>query len=110
MVYGINACFLIFGKEQAQDILYGYYEQRTLLDFNTVFSSVGRALKSWARPLREPLLEVFNITDPFMPYYFSTESAKLFFGIPLIAPALILSRTNVAEHAFALVPLTVCAP
>jgi hypothetical protein len=107
MVYGINTFYLIFGEDVAHDILYGNNGQRKLFEDGWLLSKLAERISHHLSGWQSPLLKLFNITDPFMPYYTTAEAAKLFFGMPLIAPALIISRTSLAEHAFAILPITV---
>ena len=109
MVYGVNTLYLIFGENAASEVLYGNGGQRTFEDgwiLSTFAEQIYRHLSGW----QNPLLKLFTITDPFIPYYATREAKMLFFGMPLVAPALILSRTSLAEHAFAILPIAVSVP
>lgn len=83
MVHGMNSINLVFGLEESRRI--------------------------WEQGMREShipkyLEKIFRLTDPFL---FVVPSWKILVGIPSIAPALILSRTRIADHMFSALPIIV---
>jgi hypothetical protein len=99
MVYGVNALCLVFGTEEAHRMLVsGSQRNFTLLE-----SFFGPHKSRWA----SLLTKLTMITDPFLP---TTQSLRLLLGVPMIGPALVLSRTTLADHAFAVLPITVSVP
>ena len=103
LMYGFNTVQLVFGVDEANDILQSGTTQ-ALTDqisdhgseaLNRIFSVAGRTLRMFV---------------PFLPSGDLLAHWKLLVGLPLIAPALVLSRTRLAEPVFALVPITVKPP
>lgn len=93
-VYGMNATYLVFGR-----------------DCGWEFFSKGRKYASVLQillgdRLYRAMIKGLKITDPFMPIS-GPANMGVFLGLPLIAPALILSRTSMADNAFAVLPITV---
>jgi hypothetical protein len=93
MVYGVNAIHLVFGTDHAQVIL------------------AETAIPKLHAMIGERAARIFHnisrITDPFMPAE-GVENWKTFLGLPMIAPVLILSRTNLADYGFHLASISVC--
>lgn len=84
-VYGLNAMQMVFGSEETRRMLApamrgGLFE-------------AGSAARRLSR--------MMQTMDPFFPTE-AQASLQLMFGLPLIAPSLILLRTNLADQAFAL--------
>jgi hypothetical protein len=90
VVYGINAINLVFGAEDAREML-----APAIVD-----------LQQRANPQVLLFERLCNLTDPFLPTGLNM-NWKLFLGLPLISPALILSRTTLMDQTFALLPLSV---
>lgn len=95
MVYGVNAVHLVFGTDEAQLIL------------------AETAVPKLHAMIGERAARIFHnisrITDPFMPAE-GVENWKTFLGLPMIAPALVLSRTNLADYGFHLASISVFIP
>jgi hypothetical protein len=98
MVYGMNTLNIVFGPEEATNLL-----APSLSDLETSFQ-IRR------RPSTQILQRFIKSIDPFLPISECFTNWKLFVGLPLIAPALVLSRTKVADQVFAILPITVCSP
>ena len=96
MVYGVNTLNIVFGSEEAASIL-----APTLGDLETIY-------QIRTRPASRMLSRLVKSMDPFLPGTDFFTNWRLFVGLPLIAPALVLSRTRVADQAFAILPITVC--
>ncbi|KAI9738985.1 MAG: hypothetical protein M1818_005299 [Claussenomyces sp. TS43310] len=89
MVYGANVMTLVFGSDDAQRIL----SQGSTPGLHAM------AADRWFYYFRE----IQRFTDPFLPL--PSFNWKVFAGLPSIAPALILSRTSLADHVFAILPV-----
>jgi hypothetical protein len=103
LIYGINTLGLIMGREEAYRImaLPGTRDLRALHLMPQENNS--RTLQRASQFLRRLSMSV----DPFFPSMDWMPHWKLFVGLPLIAPSLVLSRTRLAEPYLTLVPLTV---
>ncbi|OBT55194.1 hypothetical protein VE04_03740 [Pseudogymnoascus sp. 24MN13] len=90
MVYGFNAIELVFGGEEGRRMLFAARETPSLI----------RQILPGA--VIDCFFTVLRMTDPFVP----TSGGTWVFGVaPLIAPALLLSRTHIADRTFSMVPL-----
>lgn len=89
LVYGLNTMHTVFGHEEARRVLGG------------VFHSEPMAAR-WVKLIKESVRWSLTAFDPFFPDYRSSSNWKIFVGLPLIGPALIISRTRFADQAFAL--------
>ncbi|OBT46003.1 hypothetical protein VE00_03728 [Pseudogymnoascus sp. WSF 3629] len=90
MVYGFNAIELVFGGEDGRRMLFAARETPSLIR-----QILPGAVIDW-------FFTVLRMTDPFVP----TSGGTWVFGVaPLIAPALLLSRTHIADRTFSMVPL-----
>ncbi|TVY59538.1 E3 ubiquitin-protein ligase MARCH5, partial [Lachnellula suecica] len=87
-VYGLNTLVLVFGAEHAAEIL-----QAAATGPQTNLNS-PKWIRDFVRGLKRGLLA----SDPFFP----APSWKLGLGLPLIGPAMVLSRTKLSEFAFPL--------
>lgn len=89
-VYGLNTITLVFGEFRGSQIIEGAfrYQSRTVLS--------ERILK-----FCQGLKGLFVGTDPFFPG--NVQSWRLFLGLPLIGPTLILSRTRWADFTLPLI-------
>jgi hypothetical protein len=92
LVYGLNTLQLVFGTEEAQRLL---YEGRRMRIYKNI---VPDAWVSWS-------IKTLQITNPFLPS--ASNGGWLFGSLPLIAPALILSRTRIADRTFSILPIIV---
>jgi hypothetical protein len=92
MVYGFNAIELVFGGEDARRMLFAARDNPSL-----VRKILPDAMIDW-------FFTILRITDPFVP----TAGGTWVFGVaPLIAPALLLARTHIADRTFSLMPIMV---
>ncbi|KAG0649788.1 Membrane-associated RING finger 5, partial [Hyphodiscus hymeniophilus] len=91
LMYGLNAMDLIFGPVEAR---------RLLMPSSIDVRAMNMAQKSlfW-----KGLFRFFKLSDPFMPLI---PGVKLCLGLPLIAPSLVLARTRIADHVFAILPIS----
>jgi hypothetical protein len=95
LVYGFNSLYLVFGRDYADEII-----RRQSAEPSVVRKLLGSRLYRFIFKLSE-------FTDPFIP---TSEllSLELFFGLPLVAPALILARTKgLADYVFSIAPIPV---
>lgn len=94
LVYGVNTLHVVFGAEEAARIM--------------APDLFIRALDEERLPMLSKIFPIiFKATDPFFPALEFPLQWKLFVGLPLIGPSLILSRTTLADKAFSLLPITV---
>ncbi|KAL3427871.1 hypothetical protein PVAG01_01380 [Phlyctema vagabunda] len=93
MIYGINSLHLVFGLEHARYIMSP--SSRDLMVRNSMSQNPVSLLVHGA----------MKIMDPFFPNTDSVANWKLFVGLPLIAPALVLSRIRLADPIFAFLPV-----
>ncbi|RFU27874.1 hypothetical protein B7463_g8476, partial [Scytalidium lignicola] len=94
LVYGVNTINLVFGREEARRILAPrVYDARLYALLRE--TSLGRFLATVVEPM-----------DPFFPSFDALANWRLYIGLPLIAPSLILSRTHSVDHVFAVLPIT----
>lgn len=93
-VYGANSVFLVCGSD------YGWKLFSTSREYTSTLQML------LGDRLHRAMMKTLKITDPFMPISGPT-NLTTFFLLPMIAPALILSRTSLADHAFAVLPISV---
>lgn len=94
MVYGFNAIELVFGSEEGRQMLFAARETPSLIR-----RILPDSVIDW-------FFTIMRLTDPFVP----TAGGTWVFGVaPLIAPALLLSRTHIADRTFSLLPIMVSA-
>lgn len=102
LMYGINTLQMVFGHDEAYRIM----AQAGTRNFQAVHrlqpDHGNRALQVVSRLLRTASMSF----DPFLPTTDWMAHWKLFIGLPLIAPSLVLSRTRLAEPFFTIVPVT----
>lgn len=103
LMYGINTLQMVFGHDEAYRImaLAGTHQFQVMHRIQPDQSN--RALQAVSRLLRTVSMSF----DPFLPSTDWMAHWKLFIGLPLIAPSLVLSRTRLAEPFFTIVPVTV---
>lgn len=89
LVYGLNTMQVVFGVDEARKVLGGAFQDET----------VGQ---QWVKLIKESVRWSLTAFDPFFPDYRSSSNWKIFVGLPLIGPSLIISRTKFADQAFAL--------
>ncbi|ELR07764.1 hypothetical protein VC83_01129 [Pseudogymnoascus destructans] len=90
MVYGFNAIELVFGGGEGRRMLFAARETPSLIR-----QILPGAVIDW-------FFTVLRMTDPFVP----TSGGTWVFGVaPLIAPALLLSRTHIADRTFSMLPI-----
>lgn len=103
LMYGINTLQMVFGRDEAYQII-ALWGTRDLQVANQIQpDQSGLSLHTVSRFLRRVSMSF----DPFLPSADFIPHWKLFVGLPLIAPSLILSRTRLAEPFFATIPVTV---
>jgi hypothetical protein len=93
LVYGLQSMQFVFGYDEVQAIL--ARNQRPATDS-----------RSWLKTIHR----IVGSMDLFFPGPNFQGNLKLFFGLPLIAPALIILRTKMSDQAFALLLPLVCFP
>lgn len=98
MVYGANSIQLVFGFEEAAYIMGPSRFDRMFL------------ARMQSSTLTSVLQRLIQSMDPFFPSTDAVANWKLFLGLPMIAPALVMSRITKADPLFALVPVTVGHP
>jgi hypothetical protein len=95
LVYGVNTIHVVFGAEEALSM--------------TVPANNLSFLTRHAEKASRLIKKILTTSDPFMPTLPDMPNWKLYLGLPMIAPTLILVRTTVADQVFAVLPLCVCA-
>jgi len=91
-VYGLNTITVVFGEFKGYQIIEG-----AMTDQNR--TRVFPKVQQWFLRLKH----IFIGTDPFFPG--NVHSWKLFCGLPMIGPTLIMSRTRVADFMPLIVPM-----
>lgn len=98
LVYGVNTLHVVFGSREAARLM----------------TPSPRYLRFWGDErlsiLTKVVPTILKNLDPFFPSLESQFNWKLFVGLPLIAPALVLLRTTVADKFFSVIPVTVRLP
>lgn len=94
LAYGLNSLYLVFGSDYAEDLVRRHSE-----DISVVRKLIGNRMY-------RVILKLTEYTDPFMPMS-DFLSLEMFVGLPMVAPALILSRTRLADYVFAILPVPV---
>lgn len=95
LVYGVNTINIVFGREEARRILAPRIQDVRF--FGSLRDTpIGRFLVAVVEPM-----------DPFFPSFETLANWKLYIGLPLIAPSLVLSRTHSVDQVFAVLPITV---
>ena len=89
LVYGLNTMQIVFGHDEARRVLGGVFEQEHIST-------------QWVRLIKESVRWSLTAFDPFFPDYRSSSNWRIFVGLPLIGPSLIILRTKLADQAFAL--------
>ena len=87
--YGVNTLYLVFGREEAVKILV------------TMRRPEGSYLLGGEGKLRDTLVAIIASTDPFFPR-FESIGWREFIALPMIAPALVLSRSSLGGFVFPL--------
>lgn len=95
LVYGFNTMHLVFGQDEARRLL-----MPSSLDLRA--RAVAENSGFW-----RAIFRFIKLSDPFLP---TMPGMKLFLGLPLIAPGLVLSRTKLADQIFAILPISVSLP
>jgi hypothetical protein len=95
LVYGVNTLHVVFGPEEAMKIM---AVRPGGMGFLTELRLSGGS---------QFVQNLFKATDPFLPSMDSFRNWKLFIGLPMIAPSLVLARTRMADLIFAVLPITV---
>lgn len=103
LMYGINTLQMIFGHDEAYRIIAHAGASRLQVLHRIQPDPNSQALHIASRLLRRVSMSF----DPFLPSTDLMAHWKLFVGLPLIAPSLVLSRTTLAEPFFTIVPVTV---
>ncbi|PBP16251.1 RING finger domain protein [Diplocarpon rosae] len=86
LIYGINTMYLVFGAYDARRLL-GAKITVGQFDSHKVSGIISKCM---------------HIMDPFFPTLLVSANYKLFLSLPLVAPALVLLRTSLADQASAL--------
>lgn len=96
-VYGFNSMELVFGREESQQIL--------LVSKLTRSARIYHALGGmrWFQFLQQSVQTIM----PFTPPVGTDLDLRIWLGLPLIAPTLMLARTNLADRTLSLIPITV---
>jgi hypothetical protein len=89
LVYGINTVQVVFGRVEAQGLLRDLYPEPSLS-------------RRWFQLTKETLRWSMSVFDPFFPEFQSNSDWRIFVGLPLIGPCLLLSRTRFADRALPL--------
>lgn len=97
LVYGVNTVQLVFGHAEAQDMLANMYPRPSLSS-------------QWLRLTRETLRLSLTAFDPFFPEIQTNSDWRIFAGLPLIGPSLILLRTRFGNRGLSLPLLLVSRP
>jgi hypothetical protein len=104
LMYGINSVQMVFGRDEAYQIL-ALGERRNFLGVNQIQSDhTSGVIQMVSRVLRRVSMSF----DPFLPATDWLAHWKLFVGLPLIAPTLMLSRTTMGDPLFTITPVAVC--
>lgn len=104
LMYGINSVQMIFGRDEAYRIL-ALGERRSFLGGNHMpLDHTSGVIQTVSRVLRRVSMSF----DPFLPATDWLAHWKLFVGLPMIAPTLMLSRTTIGDPIFTVTPVTVC--
>ena len=95
LVYGINTLHVVMGSHEAARILAS--NSRNVQFWNdTRISVITKLVPAMLKNL-----------DPFFPALQSQFNVELWLGLPMIAPTLVLLRTNIADRFFSIIPVTV---
>ncbi len=94
LVYGLNSLYLVFGRDYAKQLL-----RRHSGGISVIQKLIGNRVYYG-------MLKLTEFTDPFIPTS-DLLSLEMFVGLPMVAPALILSRTRLADYIFAILPVSV---
>ena len=97
MVYGYNTLEIVFGEKEVHQFI------RDLQPFPFKRTFVSQ-LPPFAQDVYNAVAKVGRLISPFYP---KTNNSGLFMVAPLIAPALLLSRTDLADGVFNLMPIPV---
>ena len=102
LVYGINTVQVVFGREEASNIIMRATPPRFI-------STRGVERADGFGKLLDSILpsSISKLMDPFIPGSELVYGWKLIVGLPMIAPALILSRFKIADPLFAILPVAV---
>jgi len=94
LVYGLNSLYLVFGSDYADELIRQHSRDVSIIR------------KLFGNQAHRFFLKLTGFTDPFMPMS-ELLSLEMFLGLPMVAPALILSRTRLADFIFAILPVPV---
>jgi hypothetical protein len=103
LMYGINTLQMVFGHDEAYRIMAQAGTRHFQAMHRLQPEQGNKPLQAVSRLLRTASMSF----DPFLPSTDWMAHWKLFIGLPLIAPSLVLSRTRLAEPFFTIVPVTV---
>jgi hypothetical protein len=103
LMYGINSLQMVFGHDEAYRIIASAGGRQFQMMHRVQPEQDNRVLQIASRILRTASMSF----DPFLPSTDLMAHWKLFVGLPLIAPSLVLSRTTLAEPFYTIVPVTV---
>lgn len=97
LVYGLNTMQVVFGQQEAR-LLLGVVQP------DDGYGLGGR----WMKLVKDTARWSLTAFDPFFPDAGTASNLKVFIGLPLIGPSLVISRTKFADQAFALLLPMVC--
>lgn len=98
MVYGFNTIEAIFGEEETRNLL------RQAPQIPQLAEAAAPVLPRFGQIALERLSKVIALLSPFVP---KASKNGLFWIAPMIAPALLLSRTSLADGVFNALPIPV---
>jgi len=99
MVYGFNAIELVFGADDARRLLFSGLPRPSSIVHEVYPESLVKIIKYCGK--------LGRLANPFVPV---GGDSWLFFMSPFIAPALLLSRTSIADRLFSFLPILVNLP
>ncbi|KUJ07485.1 uncharacterized protein LY89DRAFT_536616, partial [Mollisia scopiformis] len=94
LVYGMNAMTLVFGAEETQEILRNGFREADPGPMGPYLPLIRSGLR---------------VMDPFLPVM-ENSNPTLYYAVPLIAPALILFRTKVADYGLSILLIYLINP
>jgi hypothetical protein len=97
LIYGLNAVHLVFGTEDTMK----------LLRIGAIGQVGPGALQRYGKSWLDKLLWVMPYTDPFTPSNYLVGWGPFALALPLVAPALALSRTRHADAISMVIPIPV---
>lgn len=96
MVYGFNTIEAVFGERETMELL------RAAPQMETLTEATGAVLPRFGKVALDMVTKYVALLSPFVP---KSSKNGLFWVAPLIAPALLLSRTSLADGVFNVLPI-----